>query len=152
MPISITVSVAVRAGDRVLVVQEMKPAHYGRWNLPGGHVEFGETIQQAARREVAEETGLSVALVGLIGVYNIVYKPDRLGVRFVFTASAGGATPIAGHDILDLQWRRLDELDGLPDAQLVHAPVLRRILADLKQNRRYPLETLVEIVEGGVGS
>ncbi|RLF11110.1 MAG: NUDIX hydrolase [Thermoprotei archaeon] len=58
----------------IVLVKRRKPPYQGHWALPGGFVEYGETVEQAVVREVKEETGLEVEVKGLIGVYS---KPDR---------------------------------------------------------------------------
>lgn len=145
--LSLTVSVVIHQNSHVLFVQERTLPHYGLWNLPGGHVEVGETIQHGARREVVEETGLHVTLSGLVGIYTAMRPPDRRAIRFVFTAIPNSGSLTAGHDILDVRWFRPGELVGLPDSNLVHPAMLRRIITDLLHNRHYPLETLVETPE-----
>jgi len=96
MSIPIHVSVVIREGNRVLFVQEADPRCYGRWNLPGGHLEHGETLQQAARREVLEETGLRVELSALLGVYTDLRLPAIDTLRFVFSAPNPGPAPAPG--------------------------------------------------------
>ncbi|WP_088892093.1 NUDIX hydrolase [Leptolyngbya ohadii] len=144
MTILIHVSVAIQSENRVLLVQETKPQHHGCWNLPGGHVEFGETLYQAALREVAEETRLTIALSHLVGVYTGIRKPDSHAIRFVFAATPQNTSAIAGADILAVRWFDLDECLELEPSQLVSPAILRRIINDLKQNRAYPLEVLIE--------
>ncbi|MEH1822258.1 MAG: NUDIX hydrolase [Nostoc sp.] len=144
MTILIHVSVVIQWENRVLFVQETKLINYGRWNLPGGHIEFGETVHQAALREVVEETNLAVVLLHLVGVYTGIRKPDSHAIRFVLTAIPQNNSAVAGADILAVQWFDLDELIELDDSQLVSPDMLRRIIADLKHNRVYPLETLIE--------
>lgn len=60
-------------GDIVLIKRGIEPFK-GMWALPGGHVEVGETVESAAVREAAEETGLDINLEGIVGVYS---DPDR---------------------------------------------------------------------------
>ena len=60
-------------GEIVLVKRGVEP-YKGRWAIPGGGVEIGETVEQAAVREAKEETGLDIKLTGLVGVYS---DPNR---------------------------------------------------------------------------
>ena len=61
-------------GGRVVPIRRGGDPYEGRWALPGGFVEVGETVEQAAVREAAEETGLAVELARLVGVYS---EPER---------------------------------------------------------------------------
>lgn len=65
--LGLSVSALVWQGDAILL---MRRSDNGYWGLPGGFVEVGESVADAARREVAEETGWKVELTGLIGVYS----------------------------------------------------------------------------------
>ncbi|MEM0217649.1 MAG: NUDIX hydrolase [Candidatus Nezhaarchaeales archaeon] len=66
--------VVVRSVGSIVLVRRRRPPYEGYWALPGGFVEYGETVEEAVKREVEEETGLIVDIKGLIGVYS---KPDR---------------------------------------------------------------------------
>lgn len=70
---------------RVCLVRESKPQALGRWSLPAGRAEVGESLREAAAREALEETGLVVGVGGLIGIY---HSPQTLeggsAVSFVF--------------------------------------------------------------------
>lgn len=72
---ALTVDVVIRFpnGEIVLVKRKNEPFQ-GKWALPGGFVEVGETVENAAKREGQEETGLTVELEGLLGVYS---SPER---------------------------------------------------------------------------
>jgi ADP-ribose pyrophosphatase YjhB (NUDIX family) len=64
--------------DRVLLVKRGHPPLAGEWSIPGGVLEIGETIRQAAARETLEETGLTVEVEELLGVYDRVLRdPDE---------------------------------------------------------------------------
>jgi len=78
------VGAVVLSRGRVLLVRRGKPPAEGRWSLPGGLVDLGETSVEAARREVAEECGIKVRVVGLAGVFDRVTRDaDGREVRWV---------------------------------------------------------------------
>jgi len=65
-------SAAVFRGQDVLLVKRGQKLGQGPWSLPGGKVEFGESTEAAARREVLEETSLAIEVKGLAGLYEII--------------------------------------------------------------------------------
>ena len=65
-------SAAVFRGQEVLLVKRGQKLGQGLWSLPGGKVEFGESTEAAARREVLEETSLAIEVRGLAGLYEII--------------------------------------------------------------------------------
>ena len=72
--LAVDVAIYVKERDGFVLVKRLNPPFKDHWAIPGGFVEVGETVEQAAVREAKEETGLNVKLVKLIGVYS---KPDR---------------------------------------------------------------------------
>lgn len=132
------VSVVVLKGRQLLLVREEKPALHGLWNLPGGHLERGESLLQASQRELVEETHIDAPPTSLVGIYS---TPGA--VRFVFAADAAGQTPSAGDEILDVRYVDLDELATWPDASLVGPLQMRRVLQDIDSPRRHGLEPFV---------
>lgn len=105
-----------REPAEVLLVRRGKPPNAGSWSLPGGAQELGETAQAAARRELAEETGLSVGeLLLAANVDSIHHDPDGQ-VRYHYTIIdfaglwvAGEA--VAGGDAAAVAWAPLEGLD-----------------------------------------
>lgn len=101
------VSVAVRDGERFLLVERGRAPSKGLYAFPGGRVEEGESLEAAARREVLEETGLALGELAFLSRIEIAPEPD-LGVPgFRLTIFAGahpGGEAVAGDDAAGLGW------------------------------------------------
>ena len=112
------VGTVVLDGDMVLMIQRGKPPQQGLWSLPGGAQELGETIHEAARREVREETGLEIEIFGLIDVVDSV-RPDaddKIEYHYTLIDVAGhavGGTLMAGGDAQDCRWFTRPEIDAM---------------------------------------
>jgi ADP-ribose pyrophosphatase YjhB (NUDIX family) len=78
----VAVGVLVLDGDRVLLVQRAKPPMVGRWTVPGGKVELGESLEEAALRELREETGLSATLGPIVEILDRVLRDERGEIAF----------------------------------------------------------------------
>jgi len=83
---TLVVHTVVQYADRVLLVEEAKALAAGTWNLPGGAVELGESLQAAAVRETREEAGVDVVLQGLALIHHgwRANTPSSLVTHFVF--------------------------------------------------------------------
>lgn len=146
MSILIHVSVVIQWDDGILLVQEGKQENLGRWNLPGGHLENGETLTAGALREVWEETGLNAVLQDLVGIYTTIRPPHYHAIRFVFRAQVEAGEPSPGDDILAVRAFSLPQIDVIPDESLVGRARLRSIVADANSGVSFPLECLHEPV------
>lgn len=114
-PVPATIAAVIRDG-RVLLVRRANPPDAGLWGFPGGKIERGETIEEAAVRELREETGIC-AEAG--PVFTAVDAMDRgaegeLHAHYVLIAVLCRWTsgePLAGDDALEAAWHDLDDLD-----------------------------------------
>ena len=116
---TVGVGALVRSGDRYLLVQRGKEPRKGLWAVPGGKVEFGETLEAAAAREVLEETGLEVAVGAVAWVGNAIGD----GYHFVlidFHASVVGGDLAPGDDAADARWVTKEEALALPLTDSMH--------------------------------
>jgi 8-oxo-dGTP diphosphatase len=101
------VGAIVFKGDEVLLVRRGKEPALGEWSLPGGAVEVGETLEEALRRELLEETGIEVEILGLSSFLERIF-PDAAGkisyhyVLLDFLCCYRGGEPQAGSDVLEL--------------------------------------------------
>lgn len=84
---------------RLLLIRRKNPPFQGRYALPGGFVEYGETTEQAAARELMEETGLKATALDLIGVYSDPARDPRGHmVSVAYLVRVEGFAPQAGDD------------------------------------------------------
>ena len=109
------VSIALVDGDRVLLVRRGRAPAKGLFAFPGGRVEDGETLEQAVRRELSEETGLATGPVALVETLDIEREGSGASFRLhVFTASHIGGSLVAGDDADEAAWFSLAEMEALP--------------------------------------
>ncbi len=110
-------SAALFRDGAVLLVKRASAPFAGLWSLPGGLIERGETAEDAARREVREETGLEADIVGLTGVYDVMQRGDdgMLQAQYVlatYFGRPGSGYPRAGSDASDADFVALADLDA----------------------------------------
>ena len=92
-------AVVFDAKDRLLLIRRGHPPFKGHYALPGGFVEYGETVEAAARRELKEETGVKPASQRLLGVYSSPKRDPRgHNVSVAFLMSVTAAKPSGGDD------------------------------------------------------
>jgi 8-oxo-dGTP diphosphatase len=113
------VSAIVFRGEAVLLVERASGALQGRWSPPGGHIEAGEWVRDAAVREVREETGVAAGIGGLVDVHEVILRDGegRLSAHYllaVFWGSWLTGEPVAGSDAAVARFVALDGLDAYP--------------------------------------
>jgi 8-oxo-dGTP diphosphatase len=104
--------------DRVVLVKRGHPPLAGEWSIPGGVLEVGETLRQAAVREALEETGLRVQVGELLGVYDRILRDADGRVRYHYVLIDFLCRRIAGEfaaadDAAEARWFNRAELSGL---------------------------------------
>ncbi|WP_425060443.1 Phosphatase NudJ [Sporomusa carbonis] len=140
MKFVVHVSTLIERNGKILLVREKKPIAYGKYNLPGGHLELGEDILAGARREVCEEVGFDVELKGFIGVYE--GASDNHYINFAFYAQATEnvvAIPQEG-EILSCHWLSIDEFNALDEHLFRNAKRIRLIVEGFAQGQVYPVD------------
>lgn len=97
-----------------LLVQERKTSVYGLWNWPAGHVDAGETLQEAAVREAQEETGLKVKLVNSKPLYVGPGDRNTEHVVHLFEGEViGGKLKVQTDELLNAKWFSVDKIKEL---------------------------------------
>ncbi|MBI4560557.1 MAG: NUDIX hydrolase [Candidatus Rokubacteria bacterium] len=118
------VGVVILKDGQVLLVKRGAPPSQGKWSLPGGLVQLGESTEAAALREVEEECGLRVCLLGLAGVVDRITHDAEGRIRYHYVlidylAVPEGGAPRAGSDAAEVRWvpvadlERYETTDGL---------------------------------------
>ncbi len=107
----------VRRGDQVLLAQRSKGGYIGRWGFPGGHVERGETVIEAAMRELREETGVTAEPKGVLTVLDEIGRNDAGEVQWHYVLVAVLADwrlgeAVAADDAADVRWVTLSDITG----------------------------------------
>lgn len=113
------VAAVVIEEGKILLVKRGGEPDKGLWGLPGGLVELGETLAEALRREVAEETALDVEPGEVVGMIEPIVRDEQHHIRFHyvvvdFVAYVRGGTLKAGDDAAEVRWVSPDALDGVP--------------------------------------
>ncbi len=126
-----TVDIIIQVDRRVVLVKRKNPPH--GWAIPGGFVDYGESVEHAAVREAYEETGMTVVLQGLLGVYSAPERDRRMHtISTVFVAGAAG-TPSAGDDAAEAG---LFTLDSIPAPLAFDHSIIMRHYAELLEGGR----------------
>jgi 8-oxo-dGTP diphosphatase len=110
----LAVSAAIFRDDKILLVRRARSPAKGFYSLPGGRVEFGETLHEALHREIDEETGLKIEIVGLAGWREVV--PEAGGGHYLimsFAARWTSGEPVLNDELDDFKWLKPDALRDL---------------------------------------
>ena len=132
------VGAVVLDGERVLLARRGRAPSAGKWSIPGGLVHLGERLEEAAVREVQEESGLRVRLLGFCGVIDrVVREKDIVRYHYViidYVAECVGGLLEAGSDAAEVRWVAVGDLgqydctEGLAD-MILRALAIQRAMS-----------------------
>lgn len=111
-PVVAVGAVVVDGGDLLMVKRGRAPAR-GSWTLPGGRVEGGESLVDAVRREVREETGLEVKDVEMLGVFEVTGSDHHFVILDHLATPVTRREPVAASDADEARWIPLAEIASL---------------------------------------
>ena len=116
----IAVSAAIFRDGKVLLTRRARSPAKGFYSLPGGRIEFGESLHQAVKREVDEETGLAIEIVSLAGWREVLPAAPGGGHYLImsFAARWMAREPVLNDELDDFRWIAPDELSRLGDIKL----------------------------------
>ena len=132
------VGAVVLDGDQVLLVRRGEPPSQGKWSIPGGLIHLGERIEDAVLREVEEESGVRVRVLGLCGVIDRVIPGEPSGaagpapVRYHYiivdyVATPTGGTLQAGSDAAEARWVPIADLPRYDTTEALAAMIQRAV-------------------------
>ena len=113
------VSICVVRDGRALLAQRSRQPLRGLWSLPGGRIEWGETLHEAALRELAEETAVEADIRMLLDSVDVIQRDHADAVQYHYVLTTFGAVwragePRAGSDAAAVCWAASEDLDDLP--------------------------------------
>lgn len=129
-----TVDIIIETDGGIVLIKRKNPP--SGWAMPGGFVDYGETVEEAAVREAKEETGMDVTLEGILGVYSNPMRDPRFHtISTVFKARASGVP--AGLD--DAEEARVFSLDSIPESLAFdHEKILADYIKNMCKNQESP--------------
>ena len=151
----VVVNSIIQLNDNIIFLKGVKELEAGRWTLPGGFVDRGETIESAAERESAEECGIRTSIEHLVGIYSY---PGELEITVIFAARYISGELSAGDEIQEV---KLFNPRHIPWKELAYPGVARalqdycaeflkfrpivdmgdsNLISHLNRSREYPLE------------
>lgn len=133
--------IVTNEADEILMIRR---SDNDNWALPGGAIDLGESVAQAAIRETKEETGIDCQITGLVGIYSdpkhVIHYTSNDEVRqefsIVLTAHPTGGHPTPSDESREVHWVKVGALDGLR----MHRSMRERITHHLEK-RSYPVVT-----------
>ena len=126
------VGAAICRDGRVLVVQRGREPSLGKWTVPGGVVDLGETMRDAAAREVREECGIEVEVGPVVGTIDNILRDERGAIRYHYAIIDFGARYVSGElvindELMDAAWITPEQFDDYSVSPKVRAVLLQAL-------------------------
>ena len=132
-----TADIIIERSDEIVLVKRKNDPYKGYWELPGGFVEENETIEEAAVREVKEETSINVGLKEILGVYSDVKRDPRGRVATVaFISNPIGGKLKASSDAEEAKWIKVGTID-VESLAFDHPKIIKDYKIWKRQNGTY---------------
>ena len=128
---------------KYLLIQEAKEDVRGKWNLPAGKQDPGETISEAAKREIHEECGFSVELTGVCQIGSWRSAINTVIAIIFSTKIVGGEINFNPDEILDAKWFTYDEILAMK-SELRSADFLIGAINNLRSHKVAPIDVVME--------
>jgi ADP-ribose pyrophosphatase len=130
MPV-VAVGALILQDHNILLVKRVNEPGKGKWSIPGGTVELGESLKDAVVREVYEETGLVVEVLELLDIIEVIRKDDAGNIAFHYVILDYLARPVGGNlraasDASDVLWASVDEAMNMEITESLRA-MLRKL-------------------------
>jgi ADP-ribose pyrophosphatase len=125
-----SVAACVFKDGRILLIQRGTPPSKGKWSVPGGAIELGESLQQTAKRELDEECGVEIDVGELFDVENFIIRDEDDNIQFHYIVTYLTANYVSGDirpgsEELDVCWATREELINLDMNPLVRDYMLK---------------------------
>lgn len=141
---NIIVGGIIEKDGKYLLVQEAKKKCYKKWNFPAGHLEFNESLEQGAIREVKEETGCDVKLNGVCYIANRILDND-LFVMIVFSCELINENiSFNENEILDVKWFEYDKVIDMSNE--LRGSYVKKAITNYKNNKTCSMD-IVDILK-----
>ena len=132
----------IEKDNKILMVKEAKNKCYGKWNVPAGHLEDGETIFEGAIREIFEETGCKVRLKKMLPIMSGEIENTKFMIITFTTELLEEKISFNKEEILDVNWISKEELKNMKSKNLRDEKLIKCILKMLLENKLYPLDVI----------
>ena len=121
----------IKKGEFVLMGVRNKNPNKGKWIIPGGKVEYGETLESALKREILEETRITTCSNIIFGIYELLNLPDEHRIILVYSTDYQSGNITSGDDLLSAKFLSKNEIQNLYEKKLI-SKIVAKILIDAK--------------------